>query len=200
MREIAIVSKNRVLARLAELEAISAGAEASVFESIPKNIAEYDILILDLDTVSLSADLGKCELVAVSSECKNTRHTNTLGYPFLLGELRARILKDTGRASADKSLRSSSTIYADRERRTIDISGANISLSDYEFRVLERLCEAPGAAVSRAELSALFDSNTDGNMSDVYICRLRKKFSEVCDGRVILTVRGKGYRTHYKMI
>lgn len=201
MREIAIVSKNRILARLAELEAVSAGAMASAFESLPKNIAEYDILILDVDTVPLSASLGSCELIAVSSAGEdNSDHPNALRYPFLLGDLRARILKDTDRMSVRKTTKPTAIIYADRERRTVELSGAKLTLSDYEFRTLARLCETPDVAVSRAELSALFDSDTDGNMADVYICRLRKKFSEVCDGIVILTVRGKGYMTSYKMV
>ena len=201
MCKIAIASKNRILSRLAELEVISASAEASVFDSIPKDLQSYDILIVDLDTVPLPSDAESQRLIPISAKGEaHLYHTDTLRYPFLLGELRERISKSSVYQGENTKPKLPPTIYADRERRTIELSGSKISLSDYEFRTLERLCRTPGVAVSRAELLGLFDSSIDGNMADVYICHLRKKLGAVCDGRVIITVRGAGYMTNYKMI
>ena len=204
MQEIAIVSKNKLLARLVELEVISAGASPTVLEGVPKNVADYSILVLDSDTEALSTPLGDCELITVTSSLQSGGdRVNTLRYPFLLGELRALISGNSpqgGKPGNSTSARNAATIYADREKRTVEISGIRVSLSEYEFRVLARLCEASGRAVSRSELEALFDGTVGGNMADVYICHLRKKLSAACDTKVIHTVRGAGYMTNYKMI
>ena len=71
--------------------------------------------------------------------------------------------------------------------------GRNISLSDYEMRLLVRLCRNNDEAVSREELNLLLGAES-GNIADVYICRLRKKLEEGDGKRVIFTVRSKGYR------
>ena len=51
MKRIAVVSKNKSLARLLELEALSYRANCDVFLNIPTQIIEYSAVIVDTDTI-----------------------------------------------------------------------------------------------------------------------------------------------------
>jgi DNA-binding response OmpR family regulator len=58
--------------------------------------------------------------------------------------------------------------------------------------MLTLLYERAGEPVSREELSAVL-SSSEGNMCDVYICKLRTKLESVSNRKLIYTVRSKGY-------
>ena len=68
-----------------------------------------------------------------------------------------------------------------------------IALSDNEYKVLSLLCDRRGEVVSRAELDMLLGAE-NGNISDVYICMLRKKIDNRLGIKLIYTVRGEGYK------
>ena len=91
---------------------------------------------------------------------------------------------------------SEKTMLFDESERSVTLCGEDILLSDYEFRILKTLSENAGKSVSREELSALIGAS-EGNMCDVYICRLRKKLERDGERKIIHTVRGKGYMTRY---
>lgn len=67
-----------------------------------------------------------------------------------------------------------------------------IALTDSEYRVLSLLCEKRGETVKRSEISEILGSS-DGNISDVYICMLRRKIDNKLGVKLIYTVRGEGY-------
>lgn len=67
-----------------------------------------------------------------------------------------------------------------------------VSLSLQEWRILCCLYQHKGAIVPRETLLDLMGSS--GNSVEVYICHLRKKLETPSGSRLILTVRGKGYR------
>ena len=67
-----------------------------------------------------------------------------------------------------------------------------IMLSESEYKVLSLLCDRRGETVDREEISRLLGSS-EGNISDVYICMLRRKIDNRLGLKLIFTVRGKGY-------
>lgn len=68
-----------------------------------------------------------------------------------------------------------------------------VSLSYREFTLLGRLIAAGGEVVPRAELDALLGGHKS-NMTETYVCRLRRKIEKVLGVRLIESVRGTGYR------
>lgn len=79
---------------------------------------------------------------------------------------------------------------------TAKISGEEIPATTREFNILYKLLSYPNKTFSRAQLMDEFwgvDSDTSLRAVDVYITKLRDKFS-TCDGFEIKTVRGLGYK------
>ncbi|MBO5415899.1 MAG: winged helix-turn-helix domain-containing protein [Clostridia bacterium] len=205
MRDIAIISQNKELSRLIELEALSCGASCRVLTRIPADTSGYEMIFIDADTVAVSNQLDVNVTVAItekqeSAESLADKYNVVLEYPFLLAELRSVILNMSVSVGGEleKNKAYPSVLYADCERREIEFSAHKLSFSEYEFRILCRLCATPREAVSRAELDSLLESD-GGNMTDVYICHLRKKFEPLTRQKVIYTVRGVGYMTEYSM-
>jgi hypothetical protein len=207
IRNIAIISKDEELLRLVELEADFIGASSSSFSEVPSNLLKFDVVIVDLDTLGTSVSSGNYTLVGITrAPQKEARYAErcdvTLEYPFLLRELREIICAsaDNGFFETPNTERAQS-FYSDAEKRMVEFLGVKVYFSDYEYRVLQRLCQTPSVPVSREELSALFESDDPAqtNMADVYICHIRKKLSEVTEQKIIFTVRGRGYMTKFTM-
>ena len=74
----------------------------------------------------------------------------------------------------------------------ITLDGRGIHLSRNEYALLSRLYEKKGEPVSRDEIGKIL-SSSDGNISDVYIFKLRSKLEAGGAERLIYTVRSKGY-------
>lgn len=74
----------------------------------------------------------------------------------------------------------------------ITLDGRGVHLSDNEYALLEKLYENIENPVSREELGKAL-SSADGNICDVYICKLRRKLEAGGSERFIYTVRSKGY-------
>ena len=80
---------------------------------------------------------------------------------------------------------------------TASIDGEEISITTREFHILYKLLSYPKKTFTRAQLMDEFwgiDSGTSLRAVDVYITKLRDKFS-ACNGFEIKTVRGLGYKT-----
>jgi hypothetical protein len=74
----------------------------------------------------------------------------------------------------------------------LSVLGKPIPLTPAEAAILDCLYTRRGEAVSREELSALLGGG--GNSVEVYICKLRAKIEKPLGRRMIVTVRGEGYR------
>ncbi|MGN0326900.1 MAG: response regulator transcription factor [Lachnospiraceae bacterium] len=84
----------------------------------------------------------------------------------------------------------------DADAMTATISGEEIPATTREFNILYKLLSYPNKTFSRAQLMDEFwgvNSDTSLRAVDVYITKLRDKFSE-CNGFEIKTVRGLGYK------
>src|SRR5688572_2293903 len=122
--------------------------------------------------------------------------------PFGLAELRSRIravLRRTGgRVLDDGNVATCGPVTLDRRRRSVTVRDEPVKLTFSEFELLSCLLTAPGRLFNRQELlRAIWGDSAyrDPRAIDVHIRHLREKLEERPEEpRLILTVRGAGYR------
>lgn len=117
--------------------------------------------------------------------------------PIELGELllRVRALLRRANIEMDRKL-VVGNLELDADAMTATIAGEEIPATTREFNIIYKLLSYPNKTFSRAQLMDEFwgvDSETSLRAVDVYITKLRDKFS-ACDGFEIKTVRGLGYK------
>ena len=84
----------------------------------------------------------------------------------------------------------------DERSRTATRGGETLELTAKEFSLLELLALRSGQVVSRSDIwEQLYDfaEETDSNVIDVFVTRLRKKLETGGRPRIIQTRRGLGY-------
>lgn len=117
--------------------------------------------------------------------------------PIELGELLLRIRALLRRANIEMERKLVvGNLELDADAMTAFINGKEIPATTREFNILYKLLSYPNKTFSRAQLMDEFwgvDSETSLRAVDVYITKLRDKFSD-CDGFEIRTVRGLGYK------
>ena len=121
--------------------------------------------------------------------------------PFGLAELRSRIravLRRSGPRALGDEILSVGVVKLDRSHREVTVRGEPVRLTFSEFELLARLMSEPGRLLNRQELlRAIWGDSAyrDPRAIDVHIRHLREKLEEQPDDpRLILTVRGAGYR------
>ena len=120
--------------------------------------------------------------------------------PFGLAELRSRIRAVLRRAQGRvvEGVVSVGPVTIDQRARQVTVTGAPVRVTFSEFEVLSCLMERPGKLFTRQELlRAIWGDSAyrDPRAIDVHIRHLREKLEERPeDPRLILTVRGAGYR------
>ena len=117
--------------------------------------------------------------------------------PIEFAELEMRIRALLRRANIEMERRLTvGNLELDADGRTATVDGEEIPVTTREFNILYKLLSYPKKTFSRAQLMDEFwgmGSETGLRAVDVYITRLRDKFSD-CDGFEIRTVRGLGYK------
>lgn len=121
--------------------------------------------------------------------------------PIELDELllRVRALLRRAHIEMDRKLTVGNLIL-DADGMTAEVDGDEIPVTTREFNIIYKLLSYPKKTFSRAQLMDEFwgiDSDTSLRAVDVYITKLRDKFS-ACDGFEIKTVRGLGYKAVLK--
>lgn len=87
-------------------------------------------------------------------------------------------------------------LIMDSDERSVSIDGAEIPVTVREFNILYKMLSYPKHTFSRAQLMDEFwglESETSLRAVDVYITKLRDKFSD-CKEFKIVTVHGLGYK------
>lgn len=207
--KICIITDDKKFHRMLELELTELG-----FEVIGEDAREAHLgcpVLCDLDYCGLD----KVRALSQSSELfgwtKNNPENIPSGQlcsclftrPFLVSELRSALEKFTdGEQSIKKQKpkqkrvselgRRKNILTCNYPKREAVFGSHIIPLSPAEAEVLRLLCERRGEIVTRDELSMLF-GQPEGNISDVYICKLRSKIDNTLGIKFIYTVKGKGY-------
>ena len=118
--------------------------------------------------------------------------------PFNLQELLARINVLMRRASGFTSpLIRCGPLTLNTSTQRVNLDGEAVSLTAYEFRLLEYLMLNSGRVISKLELTEHIyeqDFDRDSNVLEVLIGRLRKKLDPYGEMKPIETLRGRGYR------
>ncbi len=117
--------------------------------------------------------------------------------PFAFSELLARVrsLLRRGRAREPEVLRLAD-LELDLLRRRVTRAGEKIDLTAKEFALLELLLRRQGEVLPRSLIaSQVWDMNfdSDTNVIEVAVRRLRAKVDEPFEPKLIQTVRGMGY-------
>ncbi|AOB28640.1 MULTISPECIES: heavy metal response regulator transcription factor [Bordetella] len=173
----------------------------------------YDVLVLDvmlpgkdgwqvIEEVRKDSDVPVIFLTArdhVADRIKGLRlgADDYLVKPFSFAELVLRIqtMLRRGAARAAETLQVAD-LRLDPVRRKVSRGGANIVLTNKEFMLLHLLIRRHGEALSRTIIaSEVWDMNfdSDTNVVDVAIKRLRAKVDAPFPRKLIQTVRGIGY-------
>jgi two-component system, OmpR family, response regulator RegX3 len=121
--------------------------------------------------------------------------------PFGLAELRSRIravLRRSGPRTLESDVVTVGPVKVDRSRREVAAYGEDVRLTFSEFELLAELLSDPGRLFNRQELlRAIWGDSAyrDPRAIDVHIRHLREKLERTPeDPKLILTVRGAGYR------
>jgi len=121
--------------------------------------------------------------------------------PFGLAELRSRVravLRRSGPRALGREVLTVGGVTLDRSHREVTVNGQPARLTFSEFELLGRLMSEPGRLLNRQELlRAIWGDSAyrDPRAIDVHIRHLREKLEERPEEpRLILTVRGAGYR------
>jgi len=121
--------------------------------------------------------------------------------PFGLAELRSRIravLRRSGPRHPGSEQLSIGGVTLDRVQREVTVRGENVRLTFSEFELLACLMSEPGHLFNRQELLRTIWGDSafrDPRAIDVHIRHLREKLEVTPENpRLILTVRGAGYR------
>ena len=117
--------------------------------------------------------------------------------PVDLDEIVLRVAALLRRANImDEKRMSVGNLTLDADALSAAIDDEEIPITIREFNILFKLLSYPKKTFSRAQLMDEFwgvDSDTSLRAVDVYITKLRDKFS-TCDGFQIITVHGLGYK------
>ncbi|MCC6201760.1 MAG: heavy metal response regulator transcription factor [Gammaproteobacteria bacterium] len=118
--------------------------------------------------------------------------------PFAFAEFLARVrtLLRRGGKGKEPDLLRASDLEVDLLRRRVTRGGRRIDLTAKEFALLELLLRRQGEVLPRLLIASLvwdmnFDSDT--NVIEVAIRRLRRKIDDDFEPKLIRTVRGMGY-------
>jgi two-component system, OmpR family, copper resistance phosphate regulon response regulator CusR len=118
--------------------------------------------------------------------------------PFAFAELLARVrtLLRRGATPVAETTLKVADLELDLVRHRVSRGGQRIQLTAKEFSLLELLMRSRGEVLPRSLIaSQVWDMNfdSDTNVIDVAIRRVRAKIDDGFDGKLIHTVRGMGY-------
>jgi two-component system copper resistance phosphate regulon response regulator CusR len=123
--------------------------------------------------------------------------------PFSFAELlaRIRIIMRRGQHNAPEEILEIADLRIDVPKRRVQRGGTRIDLTNKEFNLLRFFVQHQGQVLSRTLIaSRVWDMNfdSDSNVVDVAVRRLRQKIDDPFRTRLIHTVHGVGYRCEHE--
>lgn len=116
----------------------------------------------------------------------------------LVARVKAILRRTTPQRAKAQGLLSQGGVVVDLEKHKVTLKGRPISVTSFEFKLLQALIASPGRVFSREELVNRLYPHGDAvidRVIDVHIGKLRQKIeADSSKPRYILTVRGVGYR------
>ena len=193
-----------------EIESLGSNVKVGDFKHQVIDEASRRFVIADLDEYA-ERDLDEidpgCTLIGFSTKHEHdipslVKTCNVfLHRPFLITDL-LNLISDGEMSDVPHAFRrvkdphvqkvKNNVLRVNSEKRCAVWGNTEIPLSDNEYKVLEFLCSRRETLILRAEIDELLGVEC-GNMSDVYICHLRRKLDNKLGLKLICTVRGKGY-------
>lgn len=176
----------------------------------PIDLAVIDLGLPKLDGISLIRmlrDEGKGFPIIILTARNNWQEKvegleagadDYLVKPFQTEELLARInaLLRRSRGFASPTLNFGDLVI-NTHSKTVAVKGQDVTLTAYEYKVLQYLALNKEKAISKTELVEHIydeDAERDSNVVEVFIRRLRVKLDPNDSMKPIETVRGQGYR------
>lgn len=202
LKQIALITNNDQLASFFEMEISLSSWKVHRFFAVSEIKEEYNCVIIDNDTVPYENYRYACPVINVSSHFDEViifKDSYVLPWPApisAIGDILSRIEHQNVEVTVSEIVNSYNTsiVYL-IDKHTVMIDNLRAKLTPSEFAVLDALCSASGEIVPREYISRILGAN-EGNISDVYICRLRKKLEAPLGKKFIFAIRGKGYRTN----
>ena len=209
----AVLCTDSRLSRLLETELAYLGIMARSTESLPTADGELCLIVADGDgfdpkSCAEAASVCGCPLLLFGRESLDPdalpAEAVFLRRPFALSDLEqcvrslltgipvSGLLVGMSRAHAAPEAIPAPAPELAIENGAVTLGGKPLALTPAEQTILDYLHARKGEAVPRAELSTLLEGG--GNSVDVYICKLRAKIEKPLGRRMIVTVRGVGYR------
>ncbi len=221
-QRILVVDDEEDICEILQFNLVNDGYEVEVAhsseEALEKNIASYDLLLLDV----MMGEMSGFKLAALLRKQKSTEHTpiifltakdtendiitgfslgadDYISKPFSIRQVQARVaavLKRTGgKEVADgNSKLQFQDLLLDIEKKKVTVAGREVELTKKELEILRLLLAHPGKVFSREDiLSRIWEDDVCvvDRTIDVNITRLRKKLGSY--GRHITTRTGYGY-------
>ena len=194
--------------------AVDTACDGEEGEDMAKSVS-YDLIVLDIilpkkDGIEVCLELRRCRINSriimltsrdtVSDRVKglNSGADDYLVKPFAFDELVARI-----RALFRREISEGSNVIRVGDlsmntlTREVKRNDTNITLTAKEYSLLEYFLRNPDLVLSRRTLEDHvwnFSLESESNLIDVFIRRLRKKLDLENEPSLIETVRGVGYR------
>lgn len=176
---------------------------------------DYDLLILDvmlpglngwqlLETLRRSGNALPVLFLTARDQVEDRVKGLELGAddylvkPFAFSEFLARVrtLLRRGKSSLDPTVLQIADLELDLLRRRVQRGGRRIDLTAKEFSLLELLLRRQGEVLPRSLIaSQVWDINfdSDSNVIEVAIRRLRAKMDDDFEPKLLRTIRGMGY-------
>ena len=195
---------------------VNCGEEAlRVFEEEHGNfdIVLLDIMMPDIDGFEFAENVRRVNkhipilFMSAKDDLPSKQRGFQLGIddymvkPIQLDELLLRVRALLRRANIEMERKVVvGNLELDADGMTASVDGEELPVTTREFNILYKLLSYPKKTFSRAQLMDEFwgiDTDTSLRAVDVYITKLRDKFS-ACDGFEIKTVRGLGYKAVLK--
>jgi DNA-binding response OmpR family regulator len=194
--------------------AIDAAYDGEEGEELAKMVP-YDLIILDIilpkkDGIEVCLGLRQNQVKSriIMLTCKDTVSDRVKGLdsgaddylvkPFAFDELLARIRALLRREISDGShILQVSDLSMNTLTREVKRGQRDIKLTGKEYSLLEYFIRNPGLVITRRMLEDHvwdFSLESESNLIDVYIRRLRRKIDEGKEDGLIETIRGVGYR------
>lgn len=177
----------------------------------PFDAAVVDIMLPKLDGLSVIEEIRtagvKLPIIVLSARDSVASKVaglekggdDYLAKPFSFSELLARIqalLRRSNSAGGEPTLLTVGDLKLDLLRRKVERAGVDIDLQPLEFQLLEYLMRNHGRVVSKTTiLEHVWEYNfdTQTNIVEAAIFRLRDKIDKDFEPKMIRTVRGFGY-------